>query len=262
MISLIAAVALVPLVYDFPKEKPLEYLVRVSFDGFLPVFGGQDGTAEITLGLTVLGLSPDDKSNPRLASELTTAKVKFMGESLPFTVDNVKAYFPRTTLAFSPQGKTVKTDAPDVQLPIRLPGLDVKRFPDLTYLPLEFPVDGVEMGKPWSFTKRLGGADATYTVTPTEISDELAKFKVEVDQTDTTLENEALELVKKDSDAKYQVVTVLKGFGTVIFDRRRSAAKTVRVDVQANGVQTDLKTKATTNRKLMTKLEVDLKDKA
>ena len=32
-----------------------------------------------------------------------------------------------------------ESDAPNVKLPVRLPGLDVKRFPDITYVPIQFP---------------------------------------------------------------------------------------------------------------------------
>lgn len=252
---------LTPITYDFPKEVPVLYRVAVSFDGFLPVFGGQDGTAEITLGMSVQGLGPDEKENAIITSELTSAKVKYMGENLPFTVDNVRAFFPKTKVTLTPQGKTLKSDAPDVQLPIRLPGLDVKRFPDLTYLPLEFPVGGVDLNKPWTFVKKLGGSDATYTVTPTEMNDQIATFKVEVAQTETNLENEALELVKEEKDAKYRVVTVLKGTGTVLWDLVRKQPRKVDVSVVATGEQTDLKTAEKKPRALTTKLSVERLDK-
>lgn len=250
--------AVAALAYAFPKGQPIDYNVNVSFEGFLPVFGGQDGTAEIALGLRVEGLAPDDKGRAQASSDLTEAKVKFQGETLPFTVDNVKGFFPKTTVSYEPSGKLAKTDAPDIQLPIRLPGLDVKRFPELTYLPVELPSVDIEVGKPWTFKRTIGGAEATYTVTPTALTDELATLKVGVTQTETTFENEALELTKEE-EAKYKVITTLSGDGQVLFDRKAGYARKVNVTVVANGVETEIKSGAKKDRKLTTKLTVELK---
>lgn len=252
--------ALLAFAFAFPKEAIL-YDVSVRFNGFLPVFGGQEGSAEISLGVSVKGLDADADGKPQAESELVTAKVKFMGETLPFNEDNMQAYFPKTTISFDPLGKLLKTNAPDVQLPIRLPGLDLKRFPEITYLPVEFPKETLKQGEAWTFKRSLGGADATYTVTATKVEAERAELDVKVDQVAQTFENEALELVSKPEDAVNKVETTLVGKGTVTFDRKRSLATLVKFIVDADSKVERIKGGEKSNRKLQTTLEVRLKEK-
>ncbi|HMS53895.1 MAG TPA: hypothetical protein PKA27_00715 [Fimbriimonadaceae bacterium] len=251
--------ALLAFAYVFPKDA-IRYDVNVRFNGFLPVFGGQEGSAEIFLGISVKGVAEDADGNPQAESELVSAKVKFMGETLPFNEDNMQSYFPKTTVSFHPLGKMLKTNAPDVQLPIRLPGLDLKRFPEITYLPIEFPKETLVQGQKWTFIRSLGGADATYTVTATTVDDTKAELSVEVAQTAQTLENEALELVKKEEDAVAKIETSLTGKGTVTFDRNKNLATLIKMNVDAASNVLRIKGGEKSTRKLQTTLEVKLKE--
>ena len=162
MLSLIASAALIPVAYTLPPAKPATYSVQVSFDGYMPVLGGQEGTAQADLEFSVQGLAPDSQGNPQASTELQGLKFAFNGANLPLDIEKAKAYFPKTTLSITPQGKVLKTDAPNVSLPIRLPGLDIKRIPDLTFLPVEFPLNGIEAGGVWSFKKLFGDSEVDY----------------------------------------------------------------------------------------------------
>ncbi len=257
MIALLAAAA-VQLTYSFPIGEKRTYDVKVVFDGFIPLLGGQQGKVEVNLGVQAEGVKSD--ADPQVTSELKSIAVVFNGAPLNFvTVDSAKEYFPPTLISISPYGETLKTNAPDLQLPIKLPGLDIKRFPDITYLPLELPKDGAEVGKSYTFQKKFGDSDVRYTVTPVAIDDDGADVTLTLDQKYTTLENEAIEVVADVKDAAASVVTELRGTGKAHFSRKLGCFTVVSVQANANSVVTDLATKAVTQRRLATTLDIKLK---
>jgi hypothetical protein len=129
LLSLLALATITPVAYRFPLDRPLQYDVQVVFEGYIPLLGGQEGKVEVNLGVKVQGLAPDSDAKPRAASELNAFKILFNGADLTaIGLDSAKAYFPKTTVSLTPEGRVLKTDAPDVEIPVRLPGLDVKRF--------------------------------------------------------------------------------------------------------------------------------------
>lgn len=258
MYSLILAALLAPIQYNFPAQKPVVYEMKVSMEGYIPVLGGNEGTAELFLGIEVGALPPDPEGRLRAYNDLVEVKTVFNGASLPFGLDSIKSFFPKTTVSHSPHGKVLSNDAPDVQLPVRLPGLDPKRFPEITYLPLEFPPEGVEIGKSWTFVRKIGPDDMVYTVKTVSLDDSSAKFGVSVKQTSLTFEDEAGELVSE-AEAIRKVETALTGEGEVHFDRKRGMATRVRVVTQAQGNVTEIATKKASKRLLTTTLDVRLR---
>ena len=167
------------LAYQLPLA-PMNYDLRVVFTGMIPILGGNEGEADVRLGVQVQGLGVKDNV-AKATSELTSAKLIFNGGTLPLTLDNVKDFFPKTTVEFSPQGKILKSDAPDVDLPVRLPGLDVKRFPDITYLPVEFPNKELAIGDKWSFEKSFAGSPVTYECELTKLDEKTATISLKVE---------------------------------------------------------------------------------
>ncbi|MCC6686095.1 MAG: hypothetical protein IT205_03785 [Fimbriimonadaceae bacterium] len=198
---------------------PVNYDLRVVFTGMIPILGGNDGTAEVQLGVQVQGLAPKDGQS-RATSELTRAKIIFNGGALPLTLDNVKDYFPKTTVEYTPLGKITKSDAPDIELPVRLPGLDIKRFPDITYLPVEFPAEGPELGQSWKFEKSFAGSPVTYQCKLEKVDDATATVTLSVEQVYTVLEDAAMQVVHDKADAENEVTTTMKASGQAVFDRR------------------------------------------
>lgn len=259
MLALLVS-SLVAVSYNFPTGKTLLYDMEVGFDGFLPVLGSDQATADLKMALEVGGLSPDAEGRPQAYSDLKEIEMVFNGAKLPFTVDNVKGFFPKTTVSLDPLGKVLKTDAPDVQLPIKLPGLDVKRFPEISYLPIEFPKEGVEEGKEWSFTRPFQAAPFEYKVTPTKVAPVRAEFAVSVTQSYEYLENEAHETVTDAKDAVASVKTLVTGTGKVVFDLTRQIATAVDVQAEAVSDVEDLKTHEKSKRKLKTTLKVRLRE--
>ncbi|MCZ7580169.1 MAG: hypothetical protein M5U21_05030 [Fimbriimonadaceae bacterium] len=258
MYSLILAALLTPIQYNFPAQKPVVYEMKVSMQGYIPVLGGNEGTAELFLGIEVGALPPDSEGRLRAYNDLVEVKTVFNGATLPFGLDSIKSFFPKTTVSHSPHGKVLANDAPDVQLPVRLPGLDPKRFPEITYLPLEFPAEGVEIGKSWTFVRKIGPDDMVYTVKTHSLDDASAKFGVSVQQTSLTFEDEAGELVAE-AEGIRKVETTLTGQGEVHFDRKKGMATQVRVVTQAQGNVTDLSSKKVSQRQLTTTLDVRLR---
>jgi hypothetical protein len=258
MLSALVGLALTPVVYKIPDASPVLYNVQLGFTGYLPVLGGTDGSVEAHLQLTVQGLKADQPTQAKASTDLTDFKAKFNGANLPFTLDNVKQYFPKNTVTLTPQGKVLSNDAPDVQLDFRLPGLDVKRIPDITYLAVEFPEAGIEQGKSWTYTKAFGDSDVSYIVTPTLVNASEIDMDVKLSQTYETLEDEAKKIVKDPKDAAASVKTSVNGAGKVVFDRKLGLIKTVDITADAASHVTDLQSKAETDRNLQTKLVVNL----
>lgn len=263
-----AALALLSLAATFPRIEPvtyklptapLAYNVQVEFDGFVPVLGGQEGVFDVKIGMVVKGLGPDEEKNPRAESDLTELEVKFNGAPLPFTVDSVRPFFPKNTLSLTPQGKIIKTDAPDVSLPIRLPGLDAKRFPDITYLPIEFPAGELEVGKPFEFKKKFGDSEVSYTVTPTKHENEKLFLSVKLNQTYTTLEDASKNVVTKEEDVFAKVVTTVSGSGDVEFNTARGIVTKSKVVADAVSKVKEVGSEAESERKLKTTVTVALK---
>lgn len=251
MQSLLAAA----LVYGFTAGTSADYRMTTTFDGFIPILGGQTGKAEVKLEFNVRGIEPI-KDQYRASSELTKAEIFFNDTLLPLGLDAVKDFFPKTTIEFTPEGRILKTDAPDIQLPVKLPGLDVKRFPDISYLPIEFPKDD---RKTWSFKKSFGGSDVTYTCSVAKADEKTVTLDVKMKQVYTVLESASLEVVTDKEDAENEVTTELNGSGTAIYERKRGLFQKVDISATATSkVRALTETKPEETRMLKTRLLVEL----
>lgn len=259
MLAVLVLAASTPIAYGLGPSVRAAYDVEVTFDGYIPIFGGQVAKVDVKMAVDVRGLVEDDQKRPRASSEITEFTVLFNGSKLPLTVQSVQEFFPKTTVSLTPQGKVAKTDAPNVALPVRLPGLDAKRFPDITYLPIEFPDGGIEVGKPFEFKKAFGDSDVVYSVTPSTITEGAAELDVKLSQTYEVLEDSGGNIVKGLKDAVSKVATTLTGSGKVSFDRKRNLANKVDIEASANSTATNLKSGEKLERKLKTLLRVRLK---
>lgn len=247
--------AMLPASYQFSPSTQHQFDLSVTFDGFLPVLGGNEGVVDAKMGLSVSGLAPEG-SNLRASNELTAFSLTFNQAKLPFDLANAVEYFPKTTIALTPAGKIVANSAPDKQMVIRLPGLDVKRFPDITYAPLEFPEAGIETGSKWTFKKKFDGADVAYDCTAKNVTEKQAEIEVKVQQSFESLENDALEVVKAEADASNRVKTEMTGSGIVLFNLEKGIPNKVVMTNDAVNTVTPIKGGASTERKLKTTLRL------
>lgn len=249
---------LAPVAYNFRSDTKLDYTVNVHFEGFLPLMGGHDGNVDITMGVGVSGLEPEG-DNLRASSEINEFKLLVDGQKLPLGLESVVGYFPKTTVSLTGQGKILTSDAPDKTLPVRLPGLDVKHFPDITYIPIELPGDGLEVGKEWTFKRDFGGAPIEYTCKAESLDKGTWKLHVNLKQSFTTLENSSIEVVKNKDDAVNEVTTTMTGDGNVEFDGENGRVTSAEMTNTAIGEVKSLTDGTTTNRKLVTKYVIRVK---
>lgn len=256
MTGLAAALVIAPAAYKFDPGATNTYKVNVQFEGYLPVLGGNEGIVDVKMGVKVEGLSPEG-SALRAASELTAFELNFNEVPLPLTLENAVEYFPRTTIQATPFGKILKTDAPNVALPVRLPGLDVKRFPDITYMPLELPESGLEAGKSWTFTKQFDGAPMNYQCVVQSVDGDKGVVSVKVNQKFDTLENEAMEIVTDPAKAVRKVQNTMTGTGTVTFDLKVGAVSGFEMVNNSTGQVEMIKTGLKSERKLKTTIKVN-----
>lgn len=216
-------VALALLMAQYKIEStPRIYETQMVFDGFLPLLGGNTGKTDVFLKVKTQGQT--SKGDQKASLELTDFKLSFEGMELPLDISDAKEYFPNTVVTFTPAGKVTHSTAPDKELPIKLPGLDIKRFPDLTFLPVEFPSQAIEAGSEWDFTRSYGGSDVKYRCTVSKVDGSLITVNLTFSQEFTVFENEALEIVTKKEDAVSSVTTNMQGTGTILFDLKLGAA--------------------------------------
>jgi hypothetical protein len=241
--------------YAFSAGSVADYDVSVVFDGFLPVLGGNEGKAEIAMRVRVTGSGPVDPGVGAV-SEITAFDMAFNGAKLPLTLENVTDYFPRTTIVLTAQGKIVQNDAPDRRLPVRLPGLDVRRFPDITYVPIEFARAETAVGDDWTFERDFGGVPMRYSCHAASETEGLLRVDVRVEQEYAVLENDSLEVVQERSRAAREVRTKLVGEGFVLFDTGAGTVREADMRNVATSVATPLAGGEATQRRLVTEYKV------
>ncbi len=252
---MLLGLALAPVAYQFEPGVTQRYDVTVKFEGFLPVLGGNEGVVDVAMGVKVLGGGAKEQ-NLKATNELTAFEIKFNEAKLPLTLENAVDYFPLTNITVSPLGQIVANDAPDKVLPVRLPGLDVKRFPDITYVPIVLPSEGIETGRSWTFKRSFGGSDLNYTCTAKNVTEAQAQIEVKIAQEYETLENEALEVVAKEADAVSRVKTTMTGQGEVLFDLKVGAPNKVVMVNSAVSTVTPLKGGESKTRSLKSTLNL------
>lgn len=255
MTGLLAAVALAPAVYKFEPGPALNYTMKAEFNGFIPILGGNEGKVEVTLGLAVEGQAPKPEG-PVVSSDINRFELKFNEAPLPFGLDSVKDFFPKATVGLSPTGKVVSNSTPDRQLPIALPGLDPRRLPDITFVPIELPSEPLEAGKSWTFERAFSGAPMKYEAQVQAVEGDLARIGVKISQSYQVLENDALEVVKTEKDATAKAATTLTGEGQVWFDLAKGRPEKVSMKNNAVTKVTLLKGGSTSERKLSTRFEI------
>lgn len=255
MITIFACVALLPIRYDFSNLPVQKIELKVTFDGFLPLMGGSESKVETTFGLDAKNEGKDKQGRDQASINLTSFSGSIDGAPVPFTVDNVRAYFPKTTVSYLPTGKVVASNAPNLILPIRLPGLDAKHLPELTIFPIEFPEEGVEIGKSFAFSKDIGDGKAEYVVTPTAVNGNTLNLKLEVKQDYENLEDEALQIPKNPKNAINKVQTALRGEGTAEFNTTLNRVTSLKINALATSKVTPLSTSGTASER---KLKIEM----
>lgn len=234
--------------YGLLAGQSAQFEVQIDFDGYLPVLGGKEAKATVKMAIDVAGLNSESGELLRASSEIAKFQMVLDEAELPFTANNVRAFFPKTTVSFNRRGKATETDAPKTKLPVRLPGLDSQRFPEITYLPLELPAAEEES---FEFTRAFNGLPVKYSVTRS--ADQAFKFTL--NQTGTRYQlPDGSESTSENPKAR-GFTFVLSGSGTAKFDPARGLFSEVKV----SAVQTETPIAGGSDRKLKTDLRILLK---
>lgn len=202
------------LAYSFAPNVDVHYRLEVQMDGYLPVLGGKEGVAKLQVEFTVTGLPPID-GLPRTEHRPVQFKAFLNDAPMPFSLENVSAFFPKATVVFWPSGKVKSTTAPDKPLPTPLPGLDLRRFAEMTYLPCEFPQSGAER---WTFSREMGGAPMQFEAKVLEKNGTRIAIELSPSQTTVGFEDDNHRSVQSEKGAEYRLSNKITGKGALIFN--------------------------------------------
>lgn len=216
------------LAYSFVPNSEVRYKLEVAMDGYLPVLGGKEGAAKLQVEFAVVGLPAVD-GLPRTEHRPLHFKAWLNDATLPFTIENVSSFFPKAAVTFWPSGKVKSTTAPDKPLPAALPGLDLRRFAEMTYLPCEFPQSGADR---WSFSREMGGYPMRFEAKIIEKNGTKIVIELTPNQTASGLEDENHRPVKDEKDAEYRVSHKITGNGKMLFDSELGQVVTLDLEAQ------------------------------
>ena len=241
--------------YDFPLGSDAKFNVRVEFDGYIPLFGGQVGKADVKM--VVRAVSIPEKSPPlqTVESEIIDLKAIAFGSTLPLNKNNIGAFFPKAAATFPSTGLIKSNGADHVDMPVKLPGLDSQRLPEISYVPIVLDSDALATLKPYEFTRIFNGVPMKYKVSPGPVQNSIEKFDIAIDQETTTFEDSYGNPIAEEG-AKSKVKTVLTGKGTATFNFSKHMFDSVKVETNGDSNVTNMKTGKMTKRMLKTTLTI------
>lgn len=244
------AVAALPILFSYSLgSSPLQYQLKIDFDGYLPVFGGMQQKARVEFEMSV---TPE----PSIGTLKAKTSLKNLTLSLldvstnkyePFNIglSAVKEYFPDSTIVYLPNGEVKSTTAPAFNLPVRLPGLHTQHLPEVSFLPVVFPAAGCEPNLPFKFDRKFGDSSVATTATYLGKEDTLDQFSVAVSQAYDTIEDEYKNPITDNTKAKTRVATKVTGEGKVWFSgsngsvvRSKMSAKAISAVYSVAGTAT------------------------
>lgn len=263
MISNLLLVVASSFVYQIP-ETPVEYGVRINFDGYLPILGGIENKVKVDLGLEVKSLaSKEERLQLRYSLKSFDLALRD-GESdnfvsMKFPFEDAKEYFPDSKVTYTRKGNILETTAPDGKMPVRLPGLHSQHLPDVTFLLLQFPEKEVDENEKWTYTRRFGDSDVRYEVVYRGKEEKGERFDVELSQSYETLEDLNHNPVSTREKAEYLVKTTVKGSGVVYFSGLSGVISYAEIRAEAVSSVESLKGALEKSRKLVTTFVLEKK---
>jgi hypothetical protein len=197
------------------------YWVEVGFEGWIPMFGGREGKASAKFVVTATGMAPSKAGNHVVEAEITEIEARAFDSVLPLNKNNVSQFFPKAQVEFKSNGEVMLNTAPAVKMPVRLPGLDSRRLPEISYLPLQLPSVEPKDGSVYEFTREFDGVPLRYVVTTEKVNLEIITFKIALEQKTSGFED-AYGNPSDEKNAKRKLAGVLSGSGIAQFNRALS----------------------------------------
>lgn len=257
--SLLITLLAVGFSYEFPKE-PTHYDVTTVFDGHIPVFGGIEANVRVKFGMTVNGIEEETSLSVVEYSLLSTEIGIFDDEKneysiLPLGLMNVKEYFPDSKVWFDAKGQIKRTTAPDVETPVRLPGLHTKHLADVTFLLIEFPEKQIEKDDTWKYKRKLGESEVEYEVTYIGKSEKGEEFSLTILEEFTGFEDINRNALKSKEGAYFEVKASSKGKGTLIFSGLKGIILESELTIDSVSTVLSIENKERSERKLRSSLK-------
>lgn len=243
------------LAYAYVVGNPQQFSVKVDFEGFVPIFGGKEGkaSARFTVKATPKEAQGD---NTVIESQVTEFAAEAFGATLPLNGNNISQYFPTATALVSPLGEILRNDAPKIPMPVKVPGLDSQRLPEISYLPIQLPKGDPKIGEKYEYERQFGGIPVKYTVKFKGSEADKAQFDITLYQAIDSFED----IYNNPSDekgARYKLTGVMVGAGTATFNIKAHQFEVVKVTTVTDTKVVNVKTKKSSDRKLKTVLEIN-----
>ena len=249
------------LVYGYAPGSVTSFDVKVDFEGYLPLLGGKNGKANVEMRVLAAGIASDKPGLQHVESQIESLSVKLNSTQLPLTKSSIESFFPKATVVIEPTGKVLENTAPKKKLPVKLPGLDSQRFPDISFLPIQFSDKQIGADGTFTFTKKFNGSDVAYKVTLVGMDKDLVTFKLDLNQDSTEYEDDFKNPVEEESAATFSIKSHLTGTGIAVFDTKRHLFKSTKIEATNDSNVTQIKTQVVTTRQLKTILRIDLVEK-
>jgi hypothetical protein len=241
--------------YDFPVGTEAKFKVSVQFDGYIPLFGGKVGKADVVMMVKALAVDSKLPELQAVDSEIIDLKAMAFGTTLPLNKNNIGAFFPRAVAKFEPSGLVKLNDAAKVNMPVKLPGLDSQRLPEISYLPLVIDREAASGGTAYEFSRTFNGSVMKYKVTPGKQDETKELFDITVSQESSGFED-AYGNPSPEEGAKSKLSTVLTGKGTAVFNFEKRMFDEVIVETNGETEITNIKSGKKSTRTLKTTLTI------
>lgn len=259
MIAFITALNLLPFKpdpsYNFPVGSEAKFNVKVQFDGFVPLFGGKVGKVDVDMVVRATGVASKKSDLQSVDSEIIDLKAVAFGSTLPLNKNNIGQFYPRAIAIVETNGTVMQNDAPAVMMPVKLPGLDSRRLPEISYVPLVINYEAALAGKPYEFVRTFNGSSMKYRVIPTVQNEQKEAFDIELSQVSSGFEDAYGNPVAEEV-AKSKIKTVLTGKGKAVFNFEKRMFDHVVVETTGDSDVTNIKTGKTSQRSLKTTLTI------
>ncbi|MDH4387633.1 MAG: hypothetical protein QE269_02785 [Fimbriimonas sp.] len=246
------------LAYAFAAGHPVSFDVTVQFEGWISIFGGREGKANVSMIVVANPVPPKEAgfSVSEVESSISKIEAEAFGVQLPLNSSNVDQFFPKAVATFDLQGVVIKNTAPAIKMPAKLPGLDSQRLPEISFLPLALPKTEIKEGESYSFSRTYSGQEFKYTVTLMKQNESGSDLTIKLVSTRDGFEDaygNTLETVK---GAKKKSRSELGGAGSAHFSRALGSFDKVEVETTETTTTEPLTGGKQTVKKLKTTLKI------
>lgn len=242
-------------VYEYKDGIQAKFNIKVQLEGYIPLFGGRNGNADVDMVVLAKGMASDSRDIQSVESEVVDIKATAFGSMLPLTKKNIEQFYPKGTATFTTGGAVKSNTVKEQAMQVKLPGLDSRRLPEISYIPLVLDWDAIQMDKDYSFERTFNDVPMKYTVTPGKRGTSSRNLDIQVVQNIDGFED-AYGNPSEESAAKSKVRTVLTGKGTAIFDFMTHTFDKVVIETNAESEVIIIKTGKSATRKLKTTLTI------